>query len=86
MFARVGMDFGKMNNIVVPDRAVVKQTGSAERFVYVYADGKVQYRKVELGQRLGVEYELLSGVRVGDQVVVSGQSKLGDGVAVELVK
>ncbi len=86
MFARVGMDFGKMKNIVVPDKAVVKQTGSAERFVYIYADGKVQIRRVELGQRLGAEYELLSGVQVGEQVVVSGQSKLGDDVAVELVK
>jgi len=86
MFARVGMDFGRMNNIVVPDKAVIKQTGSAERYVYIYTDGKVQFRKVELGQRLGAEYELLSGVQVGEQVVVSGQSKLGDNVAVELVK
>lgn len=86
MFARVVMDFGKMNNIVVPDKAVVKQTGSAERFVYVYSDGKVHYRKVELGQRLGGEYELLSGVQAGEKIVISGQSKLGDNMDVKVVK
>ncbi len=86
MFARVKMNFGNIKHVVVPDIAVVKQSGSAERFVYVYADGKVSYRKIELGQRLGAEYELLSGVENGEVVVVSGQSKLNDGVEVEVVK
>jgi RND family efflux transporter MFP subunit len=86
MFARVKMNFGNIKHVVVPDIAVVKQSGSAERFVYVYADGKVSYRKIELGQRLGAEYELLSGIENGEVVVVSGQSKLNDGVEVEVVK
>ncbi len=86
MFARVKMNFGNAKHVVVPDMAVIKQSGSAERFVYVYADGKVSYRKVELGQRLGTEYELLSGLENGETVVVSGQSKLNDGVEVEVVK
>lgn len=86
MFARVKMNFGNMKHVVLPDMAVIKQSGSAERFVYVYADGKVSYRKVELGQRLGTEYELLSGIENGETVVVSGQSKLNDGVEVEVVK
>jgi RND family efflux transporter MFP subunit len=86
MFARVKMNFGSMKNVVVPDMAVIKQSGSAERYVYVYKDGKVTYRKVELGQRLGSEYELLSGLQSDDQVVVSGQSKLNDNIEVEVVK
>ncbi len=86
MFARVKMNFGNAKNVVVPDMAIIKQSGSAERYVYVYADGKVTYRKVELGQRLGAEYELLSGIENGETVVVSGQSKLNDGMEVEVVK
>jgi RND family efflux transporter MFP subunit len=86
MFARVKMNFGNAKHVVVPDMAVIKQSGSAERFVYVYADGKVSYRKVELGQRLGAEYELLSGLENGETVVLSGQSKLNDGVEVEVLK
>jgi len=86
MFARVKMNFGNAKHVVVPDMSVIKQSGSAERFVYVYANGKVSYRKVELGQRLGTEYELLSGLENGETVVISGQSKLNDGVEVEVVK
>lgn len=86
MFAKVNMDFGSRNNVVVPDRAVVKQSGSGERFVYVYKDGKVSYNKVELGRRLGDRYEVLSGVNDGDQVVVVGQARLFDGTEVSVVE
>lgn len=86
MFARVGINFGNMNRVVVPDQAIIKQSGSGSRFVYIYKNGKVSYTEVELGQRLGNEYELISGVASGDQVVVSGQSRLADGVEVEIVK
>lgn len=76
MFGRVTMNFGTEQRVVVPDRAIVKQAGSGDRYVYVYNDGKVSYNKVELGQRLGAEYELKSGVADGSQVVVAGQSRL----------
>ena len=84
MFARVGLDLGSQHNVVVPDRAVVKQTGSGNKYVYVYKDGKVSFNQVQLGQRLGDSYELLSGVEEGDSVVVAGQSRLAHGVEVEV--
>lgn len=86
MFARAEMNFGSINHVVVPDRAVVKQVGSGSRFVYVYKDGKVSYNEVKLGQRFENEYELVSGVPSGAFVVVSGQSKLSDGAAVTVIK
>jgi RND family efflux transporter MFP subunit len=86
MFARVTLSFGVMNHIVVPDLAIVKQAGSGDRFVYVYKDGKVSYDKVELGRRMADRYEILSGLADGDQVVVSGQSRLVNGIDVEVVK
>lgn len=86
MFARVTLNFGTQNHVVVPDLAIVKRAGSGDRYVYVYQDGKVSYNKVELGRRMDTEYELLSGVENNAQVVVAGQSKLSDGVAVEVEK
>lgn len=86
MFARVSLSFGEANHVVVPDRAVVKMSGSGNKYVYVYKDGKVSYNKVELGQRLDNSYEVLSGVADGDNVVISGQSRLADGAEVELTK
>ena len=83
MFARVTVNFGSNNNVVIPDVAVVKQQGSGERFVYVLnADGTVTYKKVELGRRMGAEYEVLSGLEDGDKIVTGGQIRLKDGVKV----
>ena len=84
MYARVTMKYGTRQNIVVPDRAVVKMLGSGDRFIYVCkADGRVSYQKVELGRRMQDKYEVLSGIADGDEVVVTGQAALKDGLAVE---
>lgn len=84
MFGRVTLNLGNAEHVVVPDLAVVKQPGSGNHYVYVYKDGRVSYNKVELGQRLGTSYEVLSGVNDGDDVVIAGQSRLADGVAVSV--
>ncbi len=39
MFGRVHMVFGTANHVVVPDKAVIKQPGSGDHYVYVYKDG-----------------------------------------------
>ncbi len=85
MFARVSVDLGSRNNVVVPDRAIVKQTGSGNRYVYVLHDDKVSFERVEIGRRLGDAYELISGVNSGDTVVISGQTRLADGVEVDIL-
>jgi RND family efflux transporter MFP subunit len=84
MFARVTLNFGTIRHVVVPDLAVGKQSGSGERYVFVYKDGKVHRNVVELGRRMGDEYELISGVDSDSRVVVAGQSRLLDGVEVEV--
>lgn len=86
MFARVTMNLGTYSHVVVPDIAVEKRQGSGDRFVYVYQGGKVYMHKVELGQRLGDRYELLSGVDNNAQIVVAGQKRLSDGIEVEVEK
>ena len=86
MFALVSMNFGSKNHVVVPDMAIVKRAGSGDRYVYVYNNGKVSYNKVELGRRIGTEYELISGVDNNSQVVIAGQTRLADGVEVEVIQ
>jgi RND family efflux transporter MFP subunit len=83
MFARVTFSYGKMKNVVVPDLAIVKQTGSGDRYVYVVNNNKVVFKKVELGRRIGTEYEIMSGLNSGDVVVVGGQSRIVNGSEVE---
>ncbi len=87
MFGRVTLNLGKADRVVVPDKAVVKQPGSGNHYVYVYnQNGTVSYNQVQLGQRLGAEYELLSGVDPGSRVVISGQNKLANGKKVNIAK
>lgn len=85
MFARVTLNFETVESVIIPDTAVIKQTGSGEKFVYILnPDNTVTYRKVELGLRLDNEYEVLSGVTEGDQVVTGGHIRLKDGIEVTI--
>ena len=86
MFARATVNFGDKNHVLVPDEALVKQIGAGDRYVYIYKNGKVSYNKVELGKHIGTQYEILSGVNPGDDVVIAGQSRLANGKEVEVVK
>ena len=86
MFARVTVNYGDQQHVVVPDAAVVKQIGAGDRYVYVFKDGKVSYNKVEIGRHIDTTYEILSGVNDGDQVVIAGQTKLANGKEVEVIK
>ena len=88
MFGRVSLTLGEANHVVVPDRAVVKQQGSGDKYIYTYnpETQTVNYVKVELGQRLGASYEVISGIQPGQLVVVVGQNALADGKKVKLSK
>ena len=86
MFARVNIDFGNVNRVVVPDQAVVKRSGSGDRFVYVYKDGKVSFNQVQLGRHIDDTYELISGVESGSMVVTAGHTRLKNGDSVKIAE
>lgn len=87
MFARVTVNYGDNFRVVTPDRAVMKQVGSGEQYVYVLnADGTVTYTVVELGRRMGNRYEVISGLDDNATIVMTGQTKLKNGITVDVVK
>jgi multidrug efflux pump subunit AcrA (membrane-fusion protein) len=88
MFARVTVNYGNQNHVLVPDEALVKQIGAGDRYVYVYnaKTSTVSYNKIQLGQHIGTKYEILSGVEDGQQVVIAGQARLAEGKKVKVVK
>ena len=60
--------------VLVPGAAVRPENGQAEGgqgLVFVYAEGKVERRRVALGQSMGNERQVLSGLRAGERVVLS---------------
>jgi RND family efflux transporter MFP subunit len=86
MFGYATINFGNAEHVVVPDAAVIKQAGSGDYYVYTYKNGKVSYDKVVIGNRLGSNYELISGIESGSDVVIAGQAGLHNGVEVNVIK
>lgn len=86
MFGRVQLNLGNALTSVVPDKAVEKQRGSGDYYVYIVRQGKIVFSKVELGRRLGDAYQIISGVEPGEQVIISEKSKLTNGAEVTVVK
>lgn len=85
MFARVRMNFGTNERPLLSDRAVLKQVGSNDRYVFVEKDGKAVYTLVQLGVRINDKYEIVSGLNDGDRVIVEGNTGLIDGTEVEVI-
>lgn len=83
MFARVEVPMGQAEAVVLPDRALQKQSGSAVEYVYLFNnnDSTVTFTKVTTGRRLpdSNAYEVIDGLVDGATVVISGQSRLLDG-------
>ncbi len=85
MYARVTVDFGARENVVLPDVAVLKQQGSGQRNVFVLkSDGTVELRNVTAGLHFGTNVEILSGVEAGEQVLTGGHTNLKAGDKVEV--
>jgi RND family efflux transporter MFP subunit len=85
MYARVALNFGAGESIVVPDAAVQRQAGANDKYVFTIENGVAKYHKVELGQHIGEQYEIISGINSGDVVVTAGQTRLIDGTEVEII-
>lgn len=69
----------------LPQSAVMRR-GTAPYVLVVGADGRVQERPVETGQRNDDRIEIKQGVKPGEQLVLSGGSFLTEGDVVRVVK
>ncbi len=87
MFARVTMDIGEVETILVPYQAVLKLQGSNERYVFLNDNGEAKRVVVNLGQRFDDRIEVISKeIKENDQVVVAGQSRLVAGAQLKVVE
>ncbi|MBO7301033.1 MAG: efflux RND transporter periplasmic adaptor subunit [Tidjanibacter sp.] len=86
MFARTQFNMGNRLSLTVPDVAVQKQMGVADRYVYVIKDGVAERRVVTVGRQVGTRVELLSGVEAGEEVAITALSKIKNGTSVEVVR
>ncbi len=81
MFAVVDviLQTGKDNPVVPSEALAATQTGY---IVYVVQDSVARRRSVQIGLRRPGEVEILSGLKEGETVAISGQMRLTDGTKV----
>lgn len=79
MFATATINVGKGKAILIPAYIVQKQSGTNERYVFIYSDGKAVRKTVELGDVFDDKMEVINGLNAGDELIVEGQSSLNDG-------
>lgn len=73
----------KANTISVPRNAVIEFNG--ENSVWVIQDNQAQRRQVETGMSSGDRIEITQGLKVGDRVITSGDSRLVPNAQVTVV-
>mgnify|MGYP002041149252 FL=1 len=83
MFARVQLMFNQDKALVAPE-AALSPSGETQ-YVYRVKDGVAERREVTIGERREGRVEILTGVALGDQLVVSGLQRVTDGGAVQVV-
>ena len=85
MFGRVSIVYDtRENTLLVPVEAVLAEDERTTLFVVV--DGEAQRREVATGYRNNGSIEIVEGVAVGEQVVVTGQASLRDKTKVQVIE
>ena len=70
-FAKVDMDFAKNDNaILVPSQAIVPQARGKK--LVLYKDGVAVFVSVQTGVRDSANVEIISGVKTGDTIIITG--------------
>ena len=82
-FGRVrASTYTRNNALLVPQRAVIEIQGTYQLAV-VGSDNKVNVRIVKVGERIGSQWIIDSGVKSGEMVIVEGLQKVRDGSSVK---
>lgn len=82
MFAKVEIgSTGEETLITVPEKAIL--TDQSRKFVYVVTDGTATYRELKLGDNVGHDRIVISGLQEGDKVIVDNLMKIRPGAKVQ---
>jgi membrane fusion protein (multidrug efflux system) len=82
LFARVVLTIDEKNDAVfVPEQSVLPGSDGSKS-VFKAIDGKAVMTRVELGERIKGEVEIVSGLKSGDVVITAGLPKLRPGVGI----
>lgn len=87
IFARIQLDVGKEEAVVVATSSLLVQEGTNIRYIFVHDNGIVKRVNVEVGKRYDDKIEIFSKeLSEGMEIVVAGQDKLVNGEKVKVIQ
>lgn len=86
MFARVNLELGQKEALIVPAVAVMKQSGTNERYVLLHDNGQARRIKVKIINRYDDQLEIESSeLQGGEELIYTGHTDLESGDPVNVV-
>ncbi|QSX79429.1 efflux RND transporter periplasmic adaptor subunit [Agrilutibacter solisilvae] len=86
-FAQLQLDTGanSVDAVMVPEQALMQE--GSQRFVWTVVAGKAKKVIVKTGVRVPGAFQVIDGVKAGDQVITAGQNKpmMSDGLPVQVL-
>lgn len=83
MFARIRFDAAEIKGALLLPQRAVSELQSVHRVFVIKADDTVEVRQVQVGQRLGSDWVIESGLQTGERVAVAGLLRLRPGMTVK---
>ncbi len=82
MFSKIQLNLGQGSAILVPNIAIVKQTGTNDMYVFLNKNNVAIKTPVKTGRLIDDKIEVTEGIAEGDEVVVVGQNKIENQAAI----
>ena len=86
MFVRARLHHGTDENALLVPQAAVSRTPKGQASVMlVNSENKVEARVIETGRTVEQSWQVLSGLKAGEKVIVAGLQKVQPGATVKVV-
>jgi RND family efflux transporter MFP subunit len=86
MYSELTLELGDREALLVPSLAVIKQTGTNTRYIFIEKDGVCERIDVQLGERIDDKLELIpNGIKGGEALIYAGHLNVMDGDPVKVV-
>ena len=87
MFARVSLEMGQKQALIVPSIAVLKQSGTNERYIMLHENGQARRVQVNIVNRYNDQLEIESAeLNGGEELIYTGHTELLSGDPVQVVR
>ncbi len=87
MLTRSTIEYERVEALVAPPIAVLRQEGTNERFIFIEKEGSARRVVVETGERYDDMIEIISEeIEEGDHLIIAGQARLTDGDEVDVIQ